>query len=425
MEDKRNFSIHSGEFARQKTDIEHVVDALSTYPEFSELVGETEFSPEQHGEIQQGVTFGKRLFPQATADQIKEFDRTALSLVLMHYCFDGEYDAFTASQTDDRKLGRDTFDAMQDFYQTNFDTPEKKRLLEFFIIINDLGKCQRLINLLVNRGVVVADHDEALSVLFELGEVPSMQQFSTEHQDAIKNVLKYGVNVGQLVQGECVDYSFKDLACLSNFERQLMMGEAMMDIAGVTGHANQKGSVIVNEPTAHNLLLAAQTIENFGDNQEMFDVFLQKKAEMLDITATNPAIKRTITRLCLMMRLDQPHDVRTVEMYIANHADSSAGFIAELHETGYGEQPAILPYYAPATFANALDYYRRNGSSSPVNDAMEAIIPFLQKSFKDTRQRVQNKSGQGVVTMMLRDIALVASDNPDDLKNVAFTTLRL
>ena len=406
------------EFADESYELGIVRGALQRYPELTELVGETVFSPESHASANEQQTFGATLFPDAAPDQLIEFDRTALSLVLLDEVFNGDYDKFTESQAGPNKLPKELFDNIGDFYRTNFDTPEKRDLLEYYIVINDIGKSQKRLAQLEEQGIEVADHDEALTELLKLGTLPTMDTLSEQDRRSLENVLTYGVNVGQLMQGESVDYDFRDLNNLSEFERNLMLGEAIIDIAGVAGATNQRGSVVLNRPTAENFLLAAGAIQRQGGSPEMYDDFLSSKAELLDIAETDHDTRRAITRVCLMARLNTPSDVAVVENYFAQTSGQNDSFIAEMCETGYGDKPAILPYYSPAVISNALGFYKKAGVGNPLEATLAKVIPFLQRSIDETRAIHADQHGNGVLTLQLRDAALATAANPDELDNV-------
>jgi hypothetical protein len=88
-------------------------------------------------------------------------------------------------------------------------------------------------------------------------------------------------------------------------------------------------------------------------------------------------------------------------------------------ETGYGNRPAVLPYYSPAVIANALGFYNKSNVDSPLEAMLEKVIPFLRRSIDETRSMHADQQNSGVLTLMLRDAALAASTNPDELENVA------
>ena len=409
----------SAGYETESQNYEHGIlsEVITKYPEMTELVGDVQFTPEQFASSgDQQLTFGQQFFPEATPDQLREFERTSLSVVLLHYVRDGKYDEFTQSQPEATKMQPETFGTIRNFIVNSFDTDEKRDLLEYFIVINDLGKSQNMIAKLKEHGIETLDHDEVLSGLLKLGLTPSMERFSPEAQENIKNVLAHGINFGQLIQGECTDYSFNDLANLSPFEKDLMSAEAMMDIAGVAGHANQKGSIVLNQPTAENFILGAAAINAFGGKSELFDNFVMKKAEMLGISEQDHDKRRAIARICLMMRLNDSGRVVTVEKYMTDNSDALGSLVGELNITGFENEPAILPYYAPALLSNMEEYFKKSGDAASLESTLKIGLPFLNRVFEETRNGQKDQNRQGVITMMLRDAAAIAGQNPLELE---------
>ena len=106
-------------------------------------------------------------------------------------------------------------DKIREFMQSNFNTPEKEKLLLYYMVINDLGKSQQVIDTLKSKGIETVDHDLLLNYLLQFGMLPTLNSFSKESQESLANVLNYGINIGQYIQGECVDYSFNRVLNLS------------------------------------------------------------------------------------------------------------------------------------------------------------------------------------------------------------------
>lgn len=387
------------------------------------LVGNIQFTPESYGTKIEKTTYGQLLFKDIDSNQLKEFDRTILSVLLYYYIKDNRYDKFVEQQSGDNKLTRETFDKIREFMKSNFNSSEKENLLLYYMVINDLGKSQQVIDALKGKGIETVDHDLLLNYLLQFGMLPSLNLFSKECKESLLNVLNNGINLGQYIQGECVDYSFNKVLNLSQFEKNLMIAEAMLDIGGVLGHINnQNGSVILNQSTADNILTASYILSTCEDSTKIFDEFLLTKANKMQIKSSNPEIRKTITRLCLMMRLSNSIDIEVVEDEISNNIDSYASLIQELNKSGYNNQAAILLYYSPALLSNANGYFKKNNSQNSISDALKCCLPFMQKVMLDTRMHIDSQEN-GVITVMLRDAAMVAAEDPTQLENFELNVL--
>lgn len=394
---------------------------IKKYPEVMELVGEVQFTPESFGDKNNSTTYGSYLFDKTLKDNLKEFDRTILSVLLYHYIKDDRYEKFTELQKGPNKLTKESFNEIRRFMLNNFDTKEKEDLLLYYMVINDLGKSVSVINKLKSFGIESIDHDELLMYLVKYNMLPSLEVFSDEYKTNLINVLNNGINVGQYIQGECVDYSHNKVLNLNDFEKSLMMAEAMLDIAGVLGHVNNlNGSAILNQSTTDNILLANNILSTCKDKTKVFGDFLAIKADKLGVTNNNPFVRKAIVRICLMMRLFDNKDVKTVEDEIVNNLDNYQSLIYELNQTGY-DNAAILPYYSPALLSNASKYYSKQGKSNPIKEALVTCLPFLQNVMDNVREKTTTTDG--IVTVMLRDAAMIAAENPENLNDLELNIL--
>ena len=392
-----------------------IKNIIKEYPEILNLVGNIEFTPESFNN-DNNETYGKILFKDTEQNNLKEFDRTILSVLLYYYIKDNRYDKFIKNQKGNNVLSKESFDKIRNFLLSNFDTKEKEDLLIYYIVINDIGKSEKMTNLLKEKGIETIDHDLILYYLLKFNMLPSLNKFSEERKNNLKNVLNNGVNFGQFIQGECVDYSFKFLNNLNNFEKVLMGAEAMLDIGGVLGHIdNKNGSVVLNESTVDNFITALNVVSSTIDSRFIFNNYLMEKGNKFKLNISNEKIKKTITRICLMMRLNNDEDINVVRNEIENNIEEHEVLIDEFNKTGY-EDNAILLYYSPALLNNTYNYFKKNNSLNPIKDTLNICIPFIENILIETRKNILNDIG--ITTVMLRDAALTASNNPNELNNL-------
>lgn len=391
---------------------------FNKFPEINLLVGDVQFTPESFGIDKQNLTYGKMFFSQMKSENLKEFDRTILSVILLNYIKDNKYKKFVKSQNNNEKLTKKTFDKIRNLVLGAINTNEKEELLLYYLVINDLGKAQSMISFLENLNIKTDDHDEVLKEIIKLNKLPTLHKFSKTLQKNLFNVLKYGVNIGQLIQGECVDYSFNNINKLNEFEKMLMLSEATLDIAGVLGHINQKGSVILNQPNAENVLMAAKAIIENKQPKHIFNDFLKQKQKVLNINLDkeNADVERTICRLCLMLRLNNKADVNVVINQIVKNKAKYQDLIKEFNETGYNNKFAILPYYAPAMLNNTNNFYKKQGIQNSLQKTLNVCLPYLQNEINNARSSIASVNEKnGIYTLMLRESAIKAAQNPESL----------
>ncbi len=387
---------------------------IRKYPEIMDLVGKVHFTPESYGSKNDTITYGQYIFDNKRPEDLKEFDRTILSVLLYHYIIDNRYEKFIEAQEDDNKLTRENFDKIREFILTNFDTKEKKELLTYYIVINDLGKSQKIIDILKDKGIESVDHDLLLEYLLKFDMLPSMNKFSPHCKEMLINVLNNGLNIGQYIRGECVDYSFNKVLNLNNEERALMIGEAILDIGGVFGHfGNLKGSKLLNQSIVNNLLLATKVLSTCQDKTIIFNKFLEEKANQMNIKASDFKVRKAVTRICLLMGIYHQEEIDTVENEVVNNLDEYKILIEELNKSGYNEA-AILLYYAPSLLGNAKTYYKNNGSTNALVDALKVGLPFMERIMISIREKLGNKEN-GIITAMLEEAAKEVVNNPECL----------
>lgn len=416
-----------GQIDMQKSyELQKITEAMKICPESKYLVGEVQFTPESYGSKANGISFGKILFPEAEDNALNEFNRTMLSVVLYHYLKDNLYERFTDCQQGETKLTEASFNELRQFILTIIDSDEKEKLLLYYLVINDLGKSQYMINQLKEIGVESIDHDVVLKQLVEKGMIPSFETLTSEYQSSLKNVLIYGINFGQFIQGECTPYSLSPLVNLTPFEINIMLVEAMLDIAGALGHKIQNGSMIINQSTAENLVLGAKIIAAIDSEETMeralYD-FLDKKADKCKIGYFSTVMQRRVaTRISLMLRLSSVEEIKVVEEHMKKEWLRLMYLGKELAITGFENDKAILMYYSPALLNNAREYFKKENPKTALKETLNYCIPFFERVLRMVRAKEEVQSG-GEITVMLREPAIVASQNPRELKNFDVKTL--
>jgi hypothetical protein len=85
----------------------------------------------------------------------------------------------------------------------------------------------------------------------------------------------------------------------------------------------------------------------------------------------------------------------------------------ELKATGIGNDTAILMYYAPATFQNALNYYKKLDSGTAITKTIHRIAPVMSHIYSQIRALAE--CDEGVVIAFIADIAKSAME-PENMK---------
>lgn len=66
----------------------------------------------------------------------------------------------------------------------------------YFVVINDLGKSQKMIEAINRKGIESVDYDLILKYLLKYNMLPSLDRFSDESKNSLISVLNNGVNMG-------------------------------------------------------------------------------------------------------------------------------------------------------------------------------------------------------------------------------------
>ena len=115
-------------------------------------------------------------------------------------------------------------------------------------------------------------------------------------------------------------------------------------------------------------------------------------------------------------------DIKIVENEILNNATNYELLINEFNQSGYNGWPAILLYYSPALLSNTNGFFKKNNSSNPLSDSLKVCLPFMQQVIQNARLNISNNEN-GVIIIMLRDAAMVASQDPTQLENLEVNIL--
>lgn len=114
--------------------------------------------------------------------------------------------------------------------------------------------------------------------------------------------------------------------------------------------------------------------------------------------------------------------IEVVKDEITNNATDYEILIHEFSQSGYNGCPAILLYYSPALLSNTNGFFKKNNSSNSLSDSLKVCLPFMQQIMQNARLNIGNNEN-GVITIMLRDAAMVASQDPTQLGSLEMSVL--
>ena len=345
--------------------------------------------------------------PEGEATSGKEYKRTRCSLELFDHVLFGNYDAFSACQPENVRITLESFNQIKTYVNSVLKTPDDEYAMRAFLVINDLGKVDDFVEKIAEKiGVLSVDHDkilyEGLKAYPELS--PTFFSLSKKYQNIILRGLSTTFNMGQYVQCECLPANLVPLMNIDYETLNYYMIHVLFDISGAAGHVNGNGSLVCNELYWKKFSYALETIlcmvKGQLDPEEAYAMYIESTMEIYKVC--NPVV----AKLCNMMRLSNSKEAEQLELAFNNLDDFTQNvLISELMKTGVNDTATLL-YYAPATFQNALNYFKKNDSNNAIVKSFNLVSPVMAKIYKSIRSKINSNSG--VTTVLISDVAKVA-----------------
>lgn len=352
-----------------------------------------------------------------------EFKRTKLSLDLLQWIFEGNYEKFTECQSDSIKLSRESFHEIQQYTCSTLKTDADKYAMEAYLVINDLGKIVSFVEQIESKlHIQSVDHDELLyEGLKRMPQLsPTFVSLSEEYKEIILTGLKTKFNMGQFIQSENLPANLLPLQGIDIKSLNYYMLHVFYDIAGAAGHVKNNGSIIVTEDYWKSFKAANNVICDMVcgklDAQVAYNKYLSKRAEMAKLQFVSNE-DTAIIKICNLIRVYSPNDAKQVKQSYYNLPVQVREMLTkELAKDGITDN-GILLYYAPATLSNAVNYFKSIGEMNAINKAMEIVLPILANIYGLAKAKISKaKKSLKVCTVFIADVAEKAK-KPLELQN--------
>lgn len=377
---------------------EFIETCRSFYPEISLYKGEVLGSPESSN------------FKGTEGD--KERMRTELSLLCLFWILKNDYNAFTECQQGAEKLKPETFTNLTQKVRGFLTTPELVHAMLVLMAIHDLGKCVWFSDAVRQKSnLVTSDHDVVLRDAFEYCPeiLPSFVSLPIEHRLLIKDAWETGLNTGQFVQGECLPYHLVNALAMTKKNSECMnffFCHELLDVAGVMGHEEPRGSKILNEQTLKNFQFAWNALVNPAHQkaEDIYRDYLWHRAPYFGFDDYQYQV--AARRLICLSSFDghKSEDFRTITR--AFFTVDSKIIVDELNVTGLNNKKGILIYYSPHLLANLQKHYSKS-------DAIVRGIELLSRIYAQARKLSDNTPGNGSITVNVRPLCVSLLSNPE------------
>jgi hypothetical protein len=392
--------VHCGEF--QDLPDEQVVELLyhAFMPEFDRLRKVSQHVEQGSGPLVGNLGDGD-LSPSKLifGEDFPEVNRTVVGILALKWLLAGDYDSFTAYQPEEVRLRQATFQAFHDRALPALKKPDDVMALIVSLILGDLGKDPGLERKVSERLGEEVNHDEVLDKAIEFGWIsgPLGLLSDTGRNNVIKGVkLGAKLNIPQMTQGENVPGSLQGIFELQGDEQayNLKYLESMFDVAGAGGHLDPRGAVRMIEPVCQSFLLAYPVLKQVMAGtltvRDAYDEVLQYRARILveqgfRQLSTDNSHERALLRLCAMGRVaEKPladlfdHAFSTLPRPIRDTLTDG------LSVDGYQDGEAVILYYMPGLFAEALRVARKELEDKQIR-VLQSLMRVMGRAYHGSR----------------------------------------
>lgn len=386
------------------------------------------------GSLHNGETPSRQLFQRDFA----EVNRTLVNMLALKWILAGDYDSFTACQSEPSKLNRESFQHMCDFFKDYEDI----YALLVAVVVDDLGKNPQLAKEVAGKiddftkDVKRENHSDFLCEAVMMGMITALKKVSETGRKAIIRSIQIGghLSISQLVQGENVPANLSILRKIqddgSGYYVRAMV--TLLDVAGAAAHSDARGCLVMTESVFQGYMTTIETLKKFTQNSSeipseraCYDLVLADRAKSLhlkgyELLSTDNKEERALLRIFCIGRVDSKQSADVFKKSFAELSTTERdNLIRGLNVDGLSDGIAILPYYAPGLTAEVLRRVRGREDHFIVQ-ALSAFLRFLARVLEETKTE-PNTSG-----VIERDMSFVQNviksdsfkDNPHVLDNV-------
>jgi hypothetical protein len=239
------------------------------------------------------------------------------------------------------------------------------------MMINDLGKDPLLaseVAAITKQPLLASNHDALVYAAAKAGMVPCIKKLGAPHKEDIMLGLQCGtgLNVAQLAQAESVPGSLQDVLILKGHPKafDIKFMEVLLDVAGAAGHVECQGAEPMSEAVFQGFMTSREALLEIIDGRSSlragYDSVLRTRGKVLEragyrTLSINDRKERALLRLLTMGRTTETEQAQWFAQAFGDLPESiKSDLVDGLSVDGYQDGEAILPYYMPALFSEAL-----------------------------------------------------------------------
>ncbi|PVF95028.1 hypothetical protein CPB86DRAFT_788514 [Serendipita vermifera] len=338
-----------------------------------------------------------------------EVNRTSVGMLALKWTLGNDYASFTSTQKPAAKLTQASFEELRKLVLRFAKVAEDTLMLLISLIINDLGKSSKFAEeaeRVVGNSVEASNHDEIVYVAAKAGIIPCLGHLDEERKQYVLLGLQLGAKLSfaQFAQAESVPGNLKVANIMKGQPKafDLKFLETIFDVAGAAANADPKcakamvESVFQTYMIVHNVL--HDVVEERGTLRENYDRMLTEHGTIVarqgfrSLSVSVPE-ERALLRLMVMGRSTFNKDQAQWFEKAFNQLPEreKRQLVNGLNVDGVDDGKAILPYYMPALFAEAL----KNTSEAEPSKvaAIQSLMRFLARVYGNSRA-VPGKPGK-------------------------------
>jgi hypothetical protein len=340
-------------------------------------------------------------------EDFPEVNRTLISFLALKWLIADDYDSFTAYQPAAVKLKPDSFTSFRNLAMETISDTNQLLALIVSIVVGDLGKDPDLAeDVKANDGKLAAsdNHDEVVYIAATLGTLAPLKLLPPDLRDDVIMGLNVGskLNIPQLAQAENVPGSLQSALLLRGHERAFAIKylEILFDVAGAGGHIDARGAIRLIEPVYQAFTAGRKALLGIIAGRMSlhagYDQVLQHRSRLLEgggfkSLSTDDTANRALLRLLAMGRVaDNSGATMFEQAFKALPEATRESLVNGLNVDGYEDGEAIILYYMPALFAEALRS-TKNASEGMKIEALMSLMRFMARVYGGSKPQPGRK----------------------------------
>lgn len=367
-----------------------------------------------------------------------EFDRTIMTIHCLKLILDGSdkaYLTFTAAQSKEAKLSKESFHALhvqgQKLLKSQWGGLSELQMaeaMETALVLGDIGKSEKARELFQPYGVNAPDHDdfhgEAMKVIQEHPQLsPSFARLPSSAKKLLvqtANLAHYG-HITHL-EGDTTMFSKLRESAIPSSDPIALSFDLFVhtcDVAGALGHLNNRSSLVYTELTHRAMQAMADAVRELSNSNkselDAYSAYLRKRISWLGLNSENPS-DRVLARIGAMMRLFTPEEGALLQKALLGLNLAAREQIATQLDVQQQDLPGRTPTYMPAVLVNLSNNLQLGASKEErLSKTVTIGLPFIARVLQKHQELLKTNQIDPNIPLNFNQMAGVAKTSPERL----------